>query len=83
MRRNASRAKRVKILTFFRGKSAPRPQQRAAPAGPIITQRAPPRPPAAPAPRQGHQQAQQPENEYLGISQRLIEETLPGLLATD
>ena len=30
-----------------------------------------------------HQQAQQPENEYLGISQRLIEETLPGLLATD
>jgi Ser/Thr protein kinase RdoA (MazF antagonist) len=30
-----------------------------------------------------HQQAQQPENEYLGISQRLIEETLPRLLATD
>ena len=27
-----------------------------------------------------HQQAQQPENEYLGISQRLIEETLPRLL---
>ena len=30
-----------------------------------------------------HQQAAQPENEYLGISQRLIEETLPRLLATD
>lgn len=30
-----------------------------------------------------HQQAQQPENEYLGISQRLIEETLPKLFATD
>jgi len=30
-----------------------------------------------------HQQQQQPENEYLGISQRLIEETLPRLLATD
>lgn len=30
-----------------------------------------------------HQQAEQPENEYLGISQRLIEETLPRLLATD
>ncbi|HET9479290.1 MAG TPA: phosphotransferase, partial [Pyrinomonadaceae bacterium] len=30
-----------------------------------------------------YQQAQQPENEYLGISQRLIEETLPRLLATD
>jgi Ser/Thr protein kinase RdoA (MazF antagonist) len=30
-----------------------------------------------------HQQAQQPENEYLGISQRLIEETLPRLMATD
>ncbi|HXQ74237.1 MAG TPA: phosphotransferase [Pyrinomonadaceae bacterium] len=30
-----------------------------------------------------HQQAQQPENEYLGISQRLIEMTLPLLLATD
>jgi Ser/Thr protein kinase RdoA (MazF antagonist) len=28
-----------------------------------------------------HQQARQPENEYLGISQRLIEETLPRLLA--
>ena len=27
-----------------------------------------------------HQQAQQPENEYLGISQRLIEETLPRLI---
>ena len=27
-----------------------------------------------------HQQAQQPENEYLGISQRLIEETLPRVL---
>ena len=27
-----------------------------------------------------HQQAQHPENEYLGISQRLIEETLPRLL---
>jgi hypothetical protein len=30
-----------------------------------------------------HQQTQQPENEYLGISQRMIEETLPRLLATD
>ena len=30
-----------------------------------------------------HQQAQQPENEYLGISQSLIAETLPKLLATD
>lgn len=30
-----------------------------------------------------HQQQQQPENEYLSISQRLIEETLPRLLATD
>ncbi|HKV34858.1 MAG TPA: phosphotransferase [Pyrinomonadaceae bacterium] len=30
-----------------------------------------------------HQQQQQPENEYLGISQRLIEETLPKLFATD
>lgn len=30
-----------------------------------------------------HQQAQQPDNEYLGISQRLIEETLPKLLATE
>ena len=30
-----------------------------------------------------HQQAQQPENEYLGISQRMIEETLPRLVATD
>jgi Ser/Thr protein kinase RdoA (MazF antagonist) len=30
-----------------------------------------------------HQQQQQPENEYLGISQRSIEETLPKLLATD
>ena len=30
-----------------------------------------------------HQQAEQPENEYLGISQRLIEETLPKLFATD
>ena len=30
-----------------------------------------------------HQQAEHPENEYLGISQRLIEETLPRLLATD
>jgi Ser/Thr protein kinase RdoA (MazF antagonist) len=30
-----------------------------------------------------HQQQQQPENEYLGISQRLIEETLPRLLTTD
>jgi Ser/Thr protein kinase RdoA (MazF antagonist) len=30
-----------------------------------------------------HQQQQQPGNEYLGISQRLIEETLPKLLATD
>lgn len=30
-----------------------------------------------------HQQAQQPENEYLVISQRLIAETLPRLLATD
>lgn len=30
-----------------------------------------------------HQQAQQPENEYLGISQQLIAETLPRLLATD
>ena len=29
-----------------------------------------------------HQQQQQPENEYLGISQRLIEETLPRLMAT-
>jgi Ser/Thr protein kinase RdoA (MazF antagonist) len=29
------------------------------------------------------QQAQQPENEYLGISQALIEQTLPKLLATD
>ena len=27
-----------------------------------------------------HQQAEQPENEYLGISQRLIEETLPRLM---
>lgn len=30
-----------------------------------------------------YQQGAQPENEYLGISQRLIEETLPRLLATD
>ena len=30
-----------------------------------------------------HQQAEHPENEYLGISQRLIEETLPKLFATD
>ena len=30
-----------------------------------------------------HQQAQQPENEYLGVSQALIAETLPKLLATD
>jgi Ser/Thr protein kinase RdoA (MazF antagonist) len=30
-----------------------------------------------------HQQAQQPENEYLGVSQSLIAETLPRLLATD
>jgi Ser/Thr protein kinase RdoA (MazF antagonist) len=30
-----------------------------------------------------HQQAQQPENEYLGVSQELIAETLPRLLATD
>ena len=30
-----------------------------------------------------HQQAQQPENEYLGISQKLLAETLPRLLATD
>jgi len=30
-----------------------------------------------------HQQAQQPENEYLGVSQALIAETLPRLLATD
>lgn len=30
-----------------------------------------------------HQQAQQPQNEYLGISQALIAETLPKLLATD
>jgi Ser/Thr protein kinase RdoA (MazF antagonist) len=30
-----------------------------------------------------HQQAQQPDNEYLGISQKLIAETLPRLLATD
>jgi Ser/Thr protein kinase RdoA (MazF antagonist) len=30
-----------------------------------------------------HQQQQQPENEYLGISQRLIEETLPRLMAAD
>jgi len=30
-----------------------------------------------------HQQAEQPENEYLGISQRSIEETLPRLFATD
>lgn len=30
-----------------------------------------------------HQQQQHPENEYLGISQRLIEETLPRLTATD
>jgi Ser/Thr protein kinase RdoA (MazF antagonist) len=30
-----------------------------------------------------HQQAEQPENEYLGISQRLIEETLPKLFATN
>lgn len=30
-----------------------------------------------------HQQQQQPENEYLGISQRSIEETLPRLMATD
>src|ERR1051326_3382353 len=29
-----------------------------------------------------HQQAQQPENEYLGVSQALIAETLPKLLAT-
>ena len=30
-----------------------------------------------------HQQAQQPENEYLGVSQALIAETLPKLLTTD
>ena len=30
-----------------------------------------------------HQQAQQPENEYLGISQDLIAQTLPRLLAAD
>lgn len=30
-----------------------------------------------------HQQAENPENEYLGISQGLIEETLPRLFATD
>ena len=30
-----------------------------------------------------HQQAQQPENEYLGVSQELIAEALPKLLATD
>jgi Ser/Thr protein kinase RdoA (MazF antagonist) len=30
-----------------------------------------------------HQQAAQPDNEYLGISQRLIEETLPRLLNSD
>ncbi|HEY2963810.1 MAG TPA: phosphotransferase [Pyrinomonadaceae bacterium] len=30
-----------------------------------------------------HQQAQQPENDYLGISQKLIAETLPRLLATE
>ena len=30
-----------------------------------------------------HQQQQQPENEYLSISQRLIEETLPRLMAAD
>ena len=30
-----------------------------------------------------HQQAQQPENEYLGVSQELIAETLPKLLAMD
>jgi Ser/Thr protein kinase RdoA (MazF antagonist) len=30
-----------------------------------------------------HQQQQQPENEYLGISQKLIAETLPRLMATD
>jgi Ser/Thr protein kinase RdoA (MazF antagonist) len=30
-----------------------------------------------------HQQAQQPQNEYLGVSQALIAETLPRLLATD
>ena len=30
-----------------------------------------------------HQQAQRPENEYLGVSQALIAETLPRLLATD
>lgn len=30
-----------------------------------------------------HQQAQQPENEYLGVSQALIAETLPKLFATD
>ena len=30
-----------------------------------------------------HQQAQQPENEYLGVSQALIAQTLPKLLATD
>jgi Ser/Thr protein kinase RdoA (MazF antagonist) len=27
-----------------------------------------------------HQQAQQPENEYLGVSQKLIAETLPRLM---
>ena len=30
-----------------------------------------------------HQQAQQPENQYLGVSQALIAQTLPKLLATD
>jgi Ser/Thr protein kinase RdoA (MazF antagonist) len=30
-----------------------------------------------------YQQEQQPENEYLGISQKLIAETFPKLLATD
>jgi Ser/Thr protein kinase RdoA (MazF antagonist) len=30
-----------------------------------------------------HQQQQQPENEYLGISQKLIAETLPRLMATE
>ena len=30
-----------------------------------------------------HQQAQRPENEYLGVSQDLIAQTLPKLLAAD
>jgi len=50
----------VNILTFFRGKNPPRPQQRAAPAAPVIVQRAQSRA-AAPAQRQPQQPAQHPQ----------------------